>query len=115
MHPLCLRPSYHKSVPKITLSRPSFNSLPVHACAVRWKSSIQHLPNSQKNHFYETAITSPTALSTSQKLENIVNLSVEPAAALTSIQQPKVYRSPFDDPHALMTIDPRYPDRLKKE
>ena len=115
MHPLyrpfSMRTNYRKPEPKIALFRSSLNLPPIHACTARWKSSIQHLPTSQKNHSYETAITSPTALSTSQKLEKAITSSVKPAAAPTSIQKSKVYES---DPDTLLIIDPLYPDWLKK-
>ena len=126
MHPVCrsncvrptssVRPFSHKHEPKISPSRHSFSSpLPVHACAARWKSSIQHLPTSPKNHSYEIPEKSPTALSATHMFEKVITRSAKPAAALTPIQKPKVYGDPFDDPHALMTIDDRYPDRLKEQ
>ena len=125
MHPVCrpnslhptpsLRPSYHKSEPKIAPSRSSFNPPPIHACTVRWKSSIQHLPTSKKNHSFETAILSPTALNASQKLNKIANSTVKPAVPSipTSIEQ-QVYGIPLKNPYTPMTIDDRYPDSLKK-
>ena len=106
VHPIC-----HKLEPKI--ARTSFNLLRVNACATRWKSSIQHLPT-LNSHSYKTPVAAPTVHSASQTFEKVITPSVKPAAAPTSVQKLKVYGSPFDDPHALMTIDHRYPDWLKK-